>query len=213
VSVDAEALLSLLAEHPYLLLFPLVMVEGPLTTICAGLLVSMGLLDWSFAYAVVVMADLTADSLYYMLGRSARHSKTDRWLPRLGLSDERLARIEESFRRNDARALVGAKIADFAAVPVFVVAGLTKMSYARFLALNLAATLLKSGVLLTVGFFAGQQALRFARYLDPSAAAYLAFISLALVTYLVISKKKKASNRGAGTFNTKIGESDEDTGR
>jgi membrane protein DedA with SNARE-associated domain len=153
--VSVEALVSLLEAHPYLLLFPLVALEGPLATICAGFLVSAGLMSWPFAYGLAVTADLTADTLYYLLGRSALHPRVGRLLDRLGLRRERLAAMEASFRRNEARALVGAKVTDFAAVPIFIAAGLSKVGYGRFLAWTTSVALPKTGVLLVVGFFAG----------------------------------------------------------
>lgn len=176
--MSVEALVALLEAHPYLLLFPMVALEGPIATICAGLLVSVGLMSWPFALAVAVAADISADTLYYLLGRSARYPRAGRHLARLGLTQEKLATMEASFRRNDARALVGAKIADFAAIPVFVAAGLTKVGYGRFLMWTLAATVPKAGVLMVFGFFAGQQALSFAERLDPGSAASLALLAL-----------------------------------
>ena len=124
--MSVEALVSLLEAHPYLLLFPLVALEGPLATICAGFLVSAGLMSWPFAYALAVTADLTADTSYYLLGRAARHPRVGRLLHRLGLTQERLAAMEVSFRRNEVGALVGAKVTDFAAVPIFITAGLSE---------------------------------------------------------------------------------------
>ena len=63
-----------------------------------------------------------------------------RRLARLGLTLEKLAAVEASFKRNDGKALVGAKAVDFASVPVFVATGLTKVGYGRFLAWMAAAT-------------------------------------------------------------------------
>jgi membrane protein DedA with SNARE-associated domain len=105
-------------------------------------------MSWPFAYALAVAADLTADTLYYLLGRSARHQRAGRLLHRLGLTRERLAAMEASFRRNEARALVGAKVTDVAAVPIFIAAGLSKVGYWRFLAWNTLLALPKSGLLL-----------------------------------------------------------------
>jgi membrane protein DedA with SNARE-associated domain len=185
--VSVETLVSLLEAHPYLLLFPLVASEGPLATICAGLLVSAGLISWPFAYALAVSADLTADTLYYLLGRSARHPRVGRLLHRLGLRRERLAAMEVSFRRNEATALVAAKVTDVAAAPIFITAGLLKVSYGRFLAWNASVALPKTGFLLFVGFVAGGQALSYAQRLDPGLAILLAL--LVLVVYLLVSRR------------------------
>ncbi len=126
MSLPIETVLSLLEAHPYVLLFPLVLLEGPISTVAAGLLVAAGLIGWPVAYAVAVTADLTGDTFYYLLGRSARSPHAARPLARLGLTREKLAAMEASFGRNEGKALVGAKLADFAAAPVFVAAGLSR---------------------------------------------------------------------------------------
>ncbi len=187
--MSVEALVYLLEAHPYLLLFPLVALEGPLATICAGFLVSAGFMSWPLAYALAVTADLTADTLYYLLGRSARHPRVGCLLHRVGLTQERLAAMEVAFRSKEARTVVGAKVTEIAAVPMLITAGLMKMGYGRFLAWNASVALLKTGVLLAVGFFAGGQVLSLAQRLDPGSAVPLALLALVAVGYLMVSRR------------------------
>ena len=189
MSLPIETVLSLLEAHPYVLLFPLVLLEGPISTAAAGLLVAMGLMDWPVAYAVAVAADLTGDTFYYLLGRSARHPRAGHLLARLGLTPEKLAAMEASFGRNEGRALVGAKVLDFAAVPVYVAAGLTKVGYGRFLAWTAAATMPKAGLLVLGGYFAGGQALALIERLAPGPLASLALLALVPAAYLLLTKK------------------------
>jgi membrane-associated protein len=173
--VSVETLFSLLEAHPYLLLFPLVAVEGPLATLCAGLLVAAGLVSWPLAYPLVVAADLLGDAFYYLVGRSARRSRLRGHLPRFGLTDERLAELGRAFRKNEGKVLVGAKVADLAAIPTFVAAGLVRVGFGRFLAWTLAATLPKAALLMVLGFLFGLPA---ARYLDPLTMFALVLIVL-----------------------------------
>src|SRR5215211_4888638 len=143
-----EAALSLLEAHPYLLLFPLVMLEGPLATVCAGFLVAAGFANWPFVYAIAVGADLAADTIYYLLGRSARFPCPRRIVRRFCLTEGRLARFEEVVRTNAAKVLIGAKIVDAAAIPVLVATGLAKVGYGRFMTWNVPATLSRAAVLM-----------------------------------------------------------------
>jgi membrane protein DedA with SNARE-associated domain len=202
VSLAAETVLSLLGAHPYLLLFPLVVLEGPLVTLCAGFLVAAGVISWPFAYALAVMADLTGDTLYYILGRFGHHPRIRGCLARLGLTQGRLARLEETLTENLAKGLIGAKIADFTAIPVLVAAGLSRIGYGRFLAWNLAATLPKSALLMAVGFFSGQQAIRYVEDFGPMVP--LALIFVALTVYLAVSQWTRHNSKE---------DSDEDTDR
>ena len=188
MGLSIDTILSLLAAHPYLLIFPLVVLEGPISTIAAGLLVATGVMSWPVAFAIAVTADLSGDTFYYLLGRSARYPRIARRLVRLGLTQEKLAAMEASFRRNDGRALVGAKVVDVASVPVLVAAGLTKVGYGRFLAWVAAATVPKAGLLMLGGFFVGGQALALAERLAPGPVASLALLALVPVAYLLVAK-------------------------
>jgi membrane protein DedA with SNARE-associated domain len=185
VSIDAEALASLMSAHPYLLLFPLVLVEGPLATVCAGFLISVGVMSWPHAYLLAATADLTGDSLYYVMGRSARRPRVHRHLARLGLTGRKLARLEGALREDLPRTLVGAKIADLAAIPALVAAGLAKVHYGRFLAWDSVATLPKTAILMILGFLYGAQ---IGPHLDPGSTAILAVAAGILAIYLMVSK-------------------------
>ena len=201
MSLPIETVLSLLEAHPYVLLFPLVLLEGPISTVAAGLLVAMGLMDWPVAYAVAVTADLTGDTFYYLLGRSARSPHAARPLAHLGLTPEKLAAMEASFGRNEGRALVGAKVLDFAAVPVFVAAGLTKVGYGRFLGWTAAATIPKAALLMLGGYFAGGQALALVGRLAPGPLASLALLAFLPIAYLLLTKKVPVWGPGRGPKN------------
>ncbi len=198
MSLPVETVLSLMQAHPYLLLFPLVLLEGPVATVAAGLLVATGLMDWPLAYAIAVAADLAGDSLYYALGRGARRPGVGGLLARLGLPQERLAAMEVSFSGKAGRAIVGAKVVDAAAVPVFVAAGLTKVGYWRFVGWTAAATVPKAALLMIFGFFAGGQALALLQRLDPG-PALVALLVVAPVGVLVLSKKLSAQTHARQT--------------
>ena len=176
-------------------------MEGPIATISAGLLVAAGLIGWPLAYAVAVTADLAGDTLYYLLGRSARHPRAGRLLARLGLTGEKLSAMEASFGRNGGKALVGAKVADFAAVSVFVAAGLTRVGYGRFLAWTAAATVPKAGLLMLGGYFAGDQALTLVGRLAPGPLASVALLALVPITYLLVARKVLARGPDRGPKN------------
>lgn len=186
--LSLEAVLSLLEAHPYLLLFPLVMLEGPLATLCAGFLVAAGFANWPVVYAIAVGADLTADTLYYLLGRSGRRPLPRRLVRRLGLTEGRLAKLEKEVRANAAKALIGAKIVDAAAIPVLVATGLAKVAYGRFMTWNVPATLSRAAVLMALGYFFGEQAVQ---YLDRT-SAFVTLVALAVAVWLaarVLSKR------------------------
>ncbi len=106
--------------------------------------------------------------------------------------------MEASFGRNGGKALVGAKVADFAAAPVLVAAGLSKVGYGRFLGWTAATTAPKAALLMTFGYFAGGQALALAGRLAPGPLASLALLAILPVAYLLLAKTVPVRGPGRG---------------
>ena len=187
---DVQTLLSALEAHPYLLLFPLAVVEGPVVAMVAGLLVFAGALPWYAAYALIVAADLVGDTAHFVVGRLGRRPRLGRRLASVGLTEGRLDYLASLLERREGRVLVGAKLTHFAGGPVLVAAGLGNVPYGRFLGWNALATLPKSAFFMALGFFSGGQISNFARYLDVGSAATLALIAVSLLAWLVYARRR-----------------------
>ena len=171
--------------HPYLVMFGLMVVEGPLDMVTSGMLVATGVMTFVAAVLLAVVADVGADTAYFFAGRLARHSTSNgrvtRLLARLGATAERRTRLEGSVHRSLARILIGAKVFDSAAIPVIVTAGGAGVGYLRFLRLNLAITIPKATLLLVVGALIGD---RVRPYLTPTNG--LLVVAVALSVWLTV---------------------------
>lgn len=115
-------------EHPYLVLGPFVLLEGPAATITAGTLVSTGAATFWPIWVIVVLAELVGDSLLYLAGRSARRPWVARLLTRLKVT----ALLDRLAGMSLPRLVVTAKLVDALALPAFVSAGRTRVPYLRF---------------------------------------------------------------------------------
>lgn len=93
-----QQIIFLLNAHKYLFLFPVV-VEGPIITVIGGFLSSLGLLNKFIAYAVVVVGDIVGDIMYYALGYYGRQRFVKRWGRFLGITFERVERLEKHFEK------------------------------------------------------------------------------------------------------------------
>ncbi|MBM2614038.1 VTT domain-containing protein [Actinoplanes sp. LDG1-06] len=136
-------------EHPYTLLGPLVLLEGPAATITAGTLVGAGLAVFWPIWLIVVVAEVVGDSLLYLAGRSARRPWVARWLRKLKV--DRLAAVPLP------RLVITAKIVDVVALPAFVWAGLSRIPYRRFAAWVGATAAVRGLVLIGLGALLGSR--------------------------------------------------------
>lgn len=151
-----EEITQLLIQYKYFLLLPIVIVEGPIITVIAGFIVSLGFMNLIITYMVVVLGDVGGDIIYYAIGRWGREKFLQRWGKYIGFPIEKVVPVEKHFEKHGAKTLFIGKMAHGIGGILLVAAGLVKMPFLKFVSANFFATLLKSLVLLLLGYFFGQ---------------------------------------------------------
>ena len=62
-------IIQFLSEYGYWIAFPLMIIEGPIVTLIASFMASMGVFDVWFVLFLSVLGDLIADIIFYGIGR------------------------------------------------------------------------------------------------------------------------------------------------
>ena len=179
--VAAADVLNLLSNHGIAILFPLAVVEGPIATVIAAWLASIGLLDLRQVLVCVIAADLVGDSFLYLVGRLGLDRLPYRWRVRLGLTNRRLKALTQAFHTKATRILVIGKLTHAAGFAVLIAAGAVRMRFLPFLAANFAATVPKSLALAALGYLAGSAYGRIADWIYWGSALVLGILILALI--------------------------------
>ena len=180
-------LVTLLSRYGYAVLFPIAVFEGPAATMIAGALVATGELDGVTAFLVLVGADLVGDAFYYSLGRWGHTRFLEQIGKYLGLTQDRLRPLEDSFRKHDWKLLLVGKTQALGSLVLYF-AGAIKMSFVRFMAWNLLATGPKTILFELVGYFLGQTILHSRKYMDEVTIVTFG-IALLLLLFYWLSKK------------------------
>ncbi|TQM36763.1 DedA family protein [Pseudonocardia cypriaca] len=154
------AVITALADDPLravLLVVVGALLEGPVVTVAAAALAGAGVLTWWSVWLAAVSADVIADTLLYALGRHGDRGRPRRVLARLGLTDERRDTLTGEVHAHLPRVVIAAKLVDLGAVPAFLAAGLAGVGLRHFLAWVVPTTMVRSGVLVGIGFLAGDR--------------------------------------------------------
>lgn len=176
-----------LYAYGYWILFPLVVIEGPLVTILAGFLASLKFFNIFLAYAVVVLADLTGDIIYYCAGRWWLNRAFNRTLAFFSLSKSRVEKIEQALKKNRGKVLFFGKLSHVVGVVILFAAGHAEVPFADYVWYNFLATLPKSLVLILVGYYFGSSISNFNRYLDFTVLGLVGFTAVFLAAYFIIA--------------------------
>jgi membrane-associated protein len=147
---------GLLMTHGNALMFamlPLSVIEGPVVSILAGFLSARGDFHWYWALCLLICGDLIGDMICYWIGRSGR-------VPLAGLGDRLRLRnlvtpaLQRGLECNATKMLFIGKWTHSIGCIVLIGSGMLRLPLARFMLVNLLATIPKSAVLFGLGYFA-----------------------------------------------------------
>jgi membrane protein DedA with SNARE-associated domain len=149
--------IAFLESSRYVLFFVGAMLEGPVMMLAGGVLLRLGQVEFVPIYAVLVAGDLAADIAWYCLGRYATRFLILKWGPFLKITPERIAIVERRFNRYHGKILLISKLTmglGFAVITL-TVAGMSRVPFRNFVAINLIGGLIWTMFLLTLGYYCG----------------------------------------------------------
>jgi len=170
----------LIYTYSYLILFPLIVVEGPIITIISGFLVSTGFLDLIPAYLTILIANLVGDAIYYSAGRWWFKSSITRLTNFFRVKKERMERLESRLRKNSGKLIFFGKLSHFLGAPILVASGVVEIPFIKYIIYCFFAEAPKSLILLLVGYFFGSTISNYGRYMN------LTFLGLTILTLVLI---------------------------
>ncbi len=137
----------------YLILFVLVAIEGPISVLLGAAAASAGLMRPIPVFFAAAAGNLTADSLWYLLGYMGKTEwmyHFGRWL---GIRPSLIEHLKHNMIKHAARVLFLAKITVSFVIPALITAGLLRVPYKRWFPYFIIAEALWTGTLVFIGFY------------------------------------------------------------
>lgn len=156
---------------------------------------SLGFFKIQLAIPFAILGVLLGDIIWYVLGRTGRNFKfLNRFRKRLG--EEKIKRVEEKFKKNSIKTILLVRLIYGLRAIILFMAGVTKMNFFSFIALNFIGTFLWGAILMAVGYFFGQSIIVLQSYIENiilfiSIVIFLAGLTLALIYFTKKSLVKK----------------------
>ncbi|MEK7575252.1 MAG: DedA family protein [Patescibacteria group bacterium] len=140
------------------------LIEGPLAMVGGGMLVRLGEFDFIPLYLTLLLGDLTADILWYFVGRKAANPFIKRFGKFFGITQVAFEKMERVFLKHDTKILFISKVTmglGFA-LATLMAAGAVKVPFKKFFILNAAGGVVWVAFLISVGYFFGDVYLKIA---------------------------------------------------
>lgn len=153
--INQDLIISWLLAYKYFILFPIIVVEGPLATLAAGFLITLSAFNPFIALPIIIAGDVTGDVIYYYIGYLAHKFKWALWIARKAGLEKHRERITDSFQKHGGKLLLFGKLTHALGMVFLIGAGYAKMSLTEFIWYNVIGTAIKSTALLSLGYLAG----------------------------------------------------------
>jgi membrane protein DedA with SNARE-associated domain len=162
-------------------------IEGPIVTVICGFLVTLGIMNPLFVYAIVVLGDTIGDITQYYLGYFGKTLAP--FFPFLKITEEKLERAKVFFNENHTKSIILSKLIYGVGFTGIIVAGAAHIPFRRYIKTSMIVSAIQSAVMLTIGMLFGRAYEVIGKYLDFYAAG-ASVVALIVLLIIIIRKYK-----------------------
>lgn len=186
----------------YLLLALFVVVEGPVVTVLAGVAASAGFLKPDLVFLSAGMANLSADSVWYLVGHVSKKEHLLRLGRRFGIRAMHLERLQRSVRAHAFRFLFIAKVTYGFAVPLHLTAGLSRIPWRRWFPPVLVGEVIWTGGLVLFGYYTTKTLEQIEKDFRNLALIFIVSIMILIIWWLhqVLATRGEQNDASDGEF-------------
>ena len=159
--------------------------------VIAGFLCTGGYLNLFIVYPIIVLGDITGDSLCYLFGRWGVPGFLKKIVKGFGLKPENVDSVRAYFDSNPKRTIALSKITLGIGIAGIYLAGNVRIPYPKFIRICLFTSALQYVVYLSVGLLFGSAYKQISNYLNFFAASAIVTLLAIILFYFVKSYRKK----------------------
>lgn len=188
--MDGQQIFQFLSEYGYWIVFPLMFLEGPVTTIIAAMLASLGVFNIWVVLVMSIFGDVLGDIGLYGIGKKWGFGFVNKFGKYIGVTTKRILKMEKYFTKHGGKTVFLAKSTTGLCFVTFIAAGIAKMNFGRFIKYSILGGLVWSSFLVAMGYLYGYLWRGIKQYIEW--AGWLA-MGLALLTFILVNiiKSKK----------------------
>ncbi len=188
-----NALIQFLLAHGYIVMFFLMWLEGPIVTLAAAFLASLGFFSWPMVFLVSLLGDITGDIVLYGVGRTWGSAFVNRFGKYLGIRQKLIKKMQGYFHIHGGKTIFMVKSTTGLCFVTFVAAGMARMPLKKFLWYSLLGGIVWSGILVAMGTFFGALYEEIAQYI--SWAGWIILGVMGVLFFVVTWYKKREGEK------------------
>jgi len=177
-----------LTHYGYFVMLPLMILEGPVVTIIAAMLASLGAFNVFIVLLLSILGDMIGDIILYGLGYKFGMKFVENAGKYVGITEKLVLRMEKYFQRHGGKTIFAVKSTTGLCWAAFTAAGIVKMNFKKFVKYSFYGGVVWSGFLVAMGYFYGYLWREIKQYIEWIGWAVFA---AAIATFFVVTLYKK----------------------
>jgi membrane protein DedA with SNARE-associated domain len=150
-----QIIFQFLKHYGYWAMLPLMIIEGPVVTIIAAMLASLGAFSWPVVLVFSILGDILGDILLYGAGYKWGMNFVHGFGKYMGITEALVMRMEKYFEKHGGKTIFAVKSTTGLCWATFAAAGIVKMDFKKFMQYSFFGGIVWSGFLVAIGYFYG----------------------------------------------------------
>lgn len=187
-----QHIFDFLSQWGYLVMLPLMIIEGPVITVISAMLASLGAFNVFVVLILSILGDIIGDVILYSAGYFWGMKFVQKIGRHVGITENLVLKMEKYFIRHGGKTIFAVKSTTGLCWATFTAAGIAKMNFKKFLKNSFLGGIVWSGFLVFMGYFYGYLWREIKQYI--SWIGYLVF-ALAALTFVAVAWYKKRQSK------------------
>lgn len=150
-----QTIFQFLHLYGYWIMLPLMITEGPVVTLIAAMLASLGAFNIFIVFIFSLVGDIFGDVVLYWIGYKFGLKFVRSIGKYIGITEKLVSRMEKYFKQHGGKTIFASKSTTGLCWATFVAAGMARMDFKKFLKNSFYGGIVWSSFLVTVGYFYG----------------------------------------------------------
>jgi len=153
-TTSPSSLLTFLQGNGYILLFILLIIEGPIITYVAAFAASLGIFNIYHVLILSLLGNLIGDLIVFLIGRLGKKVVIEKYVKSL-IKEERIERIKQYLKDNTGKTIAVIKLTPLLPVPGLILVGASDVPLRKFFFYSSIVTFAYSISMTLLGFYSG----------------------------------------------------------
>lgn len=189
LNLNLQDYLHIFSTWGYAVMLLLMIVEGPITTMSAAFLASLGYFNIFIVVLLSILGDVIGDILLYSFGYFGGRRALRKIEKVFKIEQNLIKRLEKFFEEKGAKTIFYVKITTGLCFITFFLAGVSKMKFKKFISFSVLGGFFWSIFLSVIGYFFGYAAEEIGAQLTITSRVIFGLFVLCVIFIMILRKK------------------------